>query len=446
MSYSSSANQSGSTSTPKNMYSAQSNYALTMAQLASQLAQDQYNWASSAYNASQPVTEAAINNYNSGAQTAAGQANNLWNQYQTQFEPLNQDLISQAGQYSSTPRVQYNMGAAEANAGSAGTSAINNATQALQSYGIDPSSGMYAELADSQQAARAASEAGAGQEAEINTQNTGRSLLGEAVGVGEQLPGAAVNAINSAFTGLSGAENANLANLNTGASVLDSANPYLSTGMGLKTPPTANTSFAHSSGSSVSTPSQRTSGGGSPSGGGSKGSGSPSGGYGSGTPNGYNSSDSTEPDSLPNIPIGGSSDNGQPLAGTGDNGQPLAGTGDYGLGDGTISPGDYATGGPVRGPRQNSGVIGPRPTSGGYTPYSASPSHGMQTDDIKANLTAGEFVIPRDVTAWKGQEFFQKLIAQSRKLRATSSPARATAGPPVKGPVKFSSHTIGGSP
>lgn len=57
---------------------------------------------------------------------------------------------------------------------------------------------------------------------------------------------------------------------------------------------------------------------------------------------------------------------------------------------------------------------------GGYISPEASPSHGQQTDDIPARLNAGEFVIPKDVVAWKGHDFFRKLIEQSRKHRVTA--------------------------
>ena len=56
---------------------------------------------------------------------------------------------------------------------------------------------------------------------------------------------------------------------------------------------------------------------------------------------------------------------------------------------------------------------------GGYIPDEISPSHGGQVDDIKANLNAGEFIIPKDVVEFKGKEFFYKLMAASRKMRAT---------------------------
>ncbi len=63
-------------------------------------------------------------------------------------------------------------------------------------------------------------------------------------------------------------------------------------------------------------------------------------------------------------------------------------------------------------------------------PVQASPSQGMATDDVPARLNAGEFVVPKDVAAWKGHEFFQKLIDQSRKARTMGS-----ARPTMKAPL-----------
>ena len=44
-----------------------------------------------------------------------------------------------------------------------------------------------------------------------------------------------------------------------------------------------------------------------------------------------------------------------------------------------------------------------------------SPTGGDAIDDVPANLTAGEFIIPKDIVEWKGKEYFYKLMAQSRK-------------------------------
>jgi hypothetical protein len=80
---------------------------------------------------------------------------------------------------------------------------------------------------------------------------------------------------------------------------------------------------------------------------------------------------------------------------------------------------DYAQGGAV------GGRPAPGATTGGFVSKQLSPSGGQQVDDVPANLNADEFVVPRDVALWKGQEFFQKLIEQSRKARLTA-PAHPT--------------------
>lgn len=61
-------------------------------------------------------------------------------------------------------------------------------------------------------------------------------------------------------------------------------------------------------------------------------------------------------------------------------------------------------------------------SEGGAIPDSASPSYGARVDDVPAvgptgpaRLNAGEFVLPKDVVEWKGQEFIQKLIQQARQ-------------------------------
>jgi len=62
------------------------------------------------------------------------------------------------------------------------------------------------------------------------------------------------------------------------------------------------------------------------------------------------------------------------------------------------------------------------PVNGGTVPDGASPTGGRAIDDVPARLTAGEFVIPKDVVSWKGEEFFHKLIAKTEgdRQRAVS--------------------------
>ena len=115
---------------------------------------------------------------------------------------------------------------------------------------------------------------------------------------------------------------------------------------------------------------------------------------------------------------------GQAFGGTASN--PIAGltSSDYGAGATKVSE-----------------FVWPSPKAAQSRMRASTPSNGQQTDDVKAQLNAGEFIMPRDVTSWYGEKFFQNLIqkAQNEKGKAQAKPAigPATAGPPavVSGPA-----------
>lgn len=78
---------------------------------------------------------------------------------------------------------------------------------------------------------------------------------------------------------------------------------------------------------------------------------------------------------------------------------------------------------------------------GGAVPVEMSPSGGAQTDDVPAvapggpaRLNGGEFVLPKDVVSWMGEQQLQKLIekARTQKSGATAKPQQG--GPAVGGP------------
>jgi hypothetical protein len=52
------------------------------------------------------------------------------------------------------------------------------------------------------------------------------------------------------------------------------------------------------------------------------------------------------------------------------------------------------------------------PGGGNLVPPEASPSGGAEVDDVPAMVSEGEFVIPKRTVDWKGDQFFQKLIAK----------------------------------
>lgn len=83
-------------------------------------------------------------------------------------------------------------------------------------------------------------------------------------------------------------------------------------------------------------------------------------------------------------------------------------------------------------------------TPGGGIPVEASPTGGAIPDDVNARLTPGEFVVPKDVTAWYGEKFLQDLIMKARKAKP-EAPAKPQMKPVQPGPVTFASRPQGGA-
>jgi hypothetical protein len=91
---------------------------------------------------------------------------------------------------------------------------------------------------------------------------------------------------------------------------------------------------------------------------------------------------------------------------------------------------ELAQGGPAQQPTMG---IPPGGTPGGPIPTHASPSMGAATDDVDAKLTAGEFVIPKDVAQWKGHEHFVKQIDKAREEHQQFKGRGDIGGEPARG-------------
>jgi hypothetical protein len=455
----------------------QSPFLQAIANYAGQVGSQVYDWAQQQYATNTALTNNNINSYLSTGAQALSQAQNDTSRYQNLFQPEENQLLQDANSYASPNRVKMEMGAAESGQSQAADANRQNAERDLQSFGIDPSSGRYAALDKAAAVSAAANEAGAAQQARVNTEATGRALRSEAIQVGERYPGQISNDLNTGLQATTGAQNAGLANSAAGVSLQGAADPYLNTASSLKYPPLGNTSQSASqsyppvaSNGSRNQPQQpQNSGVGAASGGGAAA--SPSGG-GSQSPAGATPDPITEPTgagdtsnpfgdpsatSLGNDPNTGSSSSStygdptsayyDPYSATGSLGDNTGATSSSTSGDPTsayydpysatastdtsgsagsydTSGGSYAQGGAIGDDSDGTEAI---QTDGGAIPQSASPSGGQVTDDVRAqgpggaiNVNAHEFVIPQDVALWKGQEFFQKLIAQSRQMRATA--------------------------
>ena len=72
---------------------------------------------------------------------------------------------------------------------------------------------------------------------------------------------------------------------------------------------------------------------------------------------------------------------------------------------------------------------------GGAVPTEASPTAGAAIDDVPARLTPGEFVFPKDVMQWKGEEWAQKEIMKAREARKSAVARPEVKSAPVQSPT-----------
>ena len=200
-----------------------------ISQTASKYGDQVFNWANSTLKPNQALTDQAVGQYMSAANTQFNLANQTASDYNNIGRPQLANLNNQAGSYSSAARQRFDAGQAEAASVQGSQAGLDANKQALQGFGINPNSGMYAELDASNRAAAGASAAAAGTQAAANTRAQGQALTGQAVAADQQLPGQAANASTAGVGAVSGAVNAKLANTTTAATALDAANPFYST-------------------------------------------------------------------------------------------------------------------------------------------------------------------------------------------------------------------------
>jgi hypothetical protein len=222
-----------------------------ISQIAEQYGSQVFNWANSTLAPNTSLTDDAVGQYMAAANTQFNTANQTANAYNNIGAPALATLNNNAGSYGSTARQQVNAGSAEATAQQGTQAGISQAEQNLQSYGINPNSGMYQELEQSQRAAAGAGAATAGNTAAQQTRQQGQALQTAAVAADQQLPGQSANAAAAGTGATSGAVNAQLANTTTGATALDAANPFMSTAQNISAEGTGSNSSSTSNSEST---------------------------------------------------------------------------------------------------------------------------------------------------------------------------------------------------
>lgn len=155
------------------------------------LSADQLAWAKQVYAEQAPARDAAATRANalSDAQLAATQqqtqiAANAENQYTTTFQPLENQMASDAAGYDTPERRQAAAAAAAGGIESQVSAQRDASERALARQGVDPSSGKALGLAGAQNIAAAAAKAGAATQAERNVETVGAAKVADAVNLG----------------------------------------------------------------------------------------------------------------------------------------------------------------------------------------------------------------------------------------------------------------------
>jgi len=358
------------------------------------LMQQELDFAKGAYNDQLPYTQKIQALNLDTAQNASDFAKSQQAQYQQLYQPLQAKFVQQAQDYNSPDEVAKARGAAMGTVGQQFDAAGDAAKRSLESYGIDPSATRFAALDVGTRTAKAAATAAAGTQSDVQRQLTGLGLEGQALNIGNGLPGQIAAGQNTSTA--------------AGAAGNAAGNSTYSTYSGALGNPTA---FGALGNQSLGLAGQLT------------------GQQYQGQLGQFNANQSASSGigSLLGAGLGAAgSIFGGPIGGF--LGSALGNIGGSALGGGSGIT--FADGGAV-------------PVAGSAVPTDMSPSGGAQTDDVsaqvgpalpgapapQAKINAGEFIFPKDVANWLGEEKLQKMIVKAReaKAQAGAKPQQAPA-------------------
>ncbi len=195
-----------------------------VARIQQETAREQLAWAREQDERNQGVLREVLDTQLPIMQETADQARRDRERYETQFQPLEDNLIKEFQNYDSPERQQLERGRAIADVNSAFDAQRRNALQRLEGFGVDPSQTRNAALDMGVRTQQAAAQAAAASNAGRNVENTGRALRAEAINIGKGMPSqVAASYGQSLAAGNSGVGNAG-STTQTGASALTSGN------------------------------------------------------------------------------------------------------------------------------------------------------------------------------------------------------------------------------
>jgi hypothetical protein len=195
-----------------------------VARIQQQTAREQLEWAREQDTRNQGVLREVLDSQLPIMEETAANAREDRTRYETQFQPLEDNLIKEFQNYDTPERQDLERGRAVADVNTAFDAQRRNALQRLEGYGVDPSQTRNAALDIGVRTQQAAAQAGAATNATRNVENTGRALRAEAINIGKGMPSqVAASYGQSLAAGNSGVGNAN-ATTGAGANALTSGN------------------------------------------------------------------------------------------------------------------------------------------------------------------------------------------------------------------------------
>jgi hypothetical protein len=344
-------------------YSGVANASAESARLSFQLGQEQLAWAREQYNLDRELTDGVVDLVYDQAVEQGDNARQDRARYESVYQPLEDELVRDARDFASPERRETEMGRAQANVAQQFEGQRQAAQQALESFGVDPTSTRYQALDIGMRAAQGAAQAAAGNQAGQMVDAQGRALRSEAINVGRGYPGQIATQYGQATAAGNSAVSNQLAATASGANTMGT--PQQWQGMGNQAlgvwGNTLNMGYQNQM-AQFNANRQNSSG--------------------IGSALGFGASLLTAP-----------------LKGT------MLGM----LEDGGLIDDELAEA------TQSRAVdIGMNRT---VLPEH-SPSGGAKTDDVHAMVNVGEFVMPKQAVEWFGEKFFQNLIAKADKERS----------------------------
>lgn len=398
------------------------------------MAQSQLDWAKGAYGENLDTTRAVQNSDLDTANRSSGFANDIEDQYRGTYMPLQDKFAKEAQDYSNPDRIADNMGRAQATTAQQFDQARQGAQQELEGYGVDPSATRFGALDIGLRAQKAAAMAAAGNNARVQTENTGLALESQAIGQGQAEPGMVAGTRNTGLQAGSQAVNTGLATTASGANTMGTAPGYYNMANGAygMAGNLMNTQYGNQM-SQYKAQNAQSSGVGALLGAGLGGANDLVGAVpimlakGGAVP----ATDEAEGPFVPHhfyvIPGHDEAGHRMPIE---EATQRYFKTGHHLGVYPSVEHASFAHGGAVACYAEGGGT---GEGDSGYVDPSLSPSAGANTDDIQANggainLNAGEYVIPKDVTQWLGHKQLQSMIDKARQ-EAQGATAKPTVGP-----------------